>query len=83
VNVINEFAQFQNKSDTITHIKEAIAEKLREGGSVFIADPLTYEQTDAQWLEQTTGVTPKDLSSLGGTASFACYNRTIDRIDGQ
>jgi hypothetical protein len=83
VNVINEFAQFQNKGDTIKYVKEAIAERLREGGRVFIADPLTFQQSDSGWLEQTTAITPKDLSSLGGTASFACYNRTIDRIDAQ
>lgn len=81
VNVINEFAHFQNTRDTIANAKEAIAERLREGGSVFIADPLTSDQAESAWLEQTTGLTSKDLSSLGGTPSFICYNRTIDRIE--
>jgi hypothetical protein len=81
VNVINVFARFQNKDDTITYAKEVIAEKRRAGGSVFTADPLTFGQTATESLEQTTGLTPKDLTNLGGTASFVCYNRTIDRID--
>jgi hypothetical protein len=80
VNIINEFARFQNKDDTIAYLREAIAEKRREGGSVYIANLRTYDQAQLRWLQQT-GVTPGDLSSLGGTSSFACYNITIDRID--
>jgi len=81
VNVINEFAQFQNKDETIASIKAAIAEQNREGTSVFIADQLAYPEAHLNWLEQTTGLEPKDLTSLGGTAAFVCYERTFDRIE--
>jgi hypothetical protein len=81
VNIINEFARFGSRDDTIASVKEEIAERLREGGRVYIADSRTTGQAQLQWLQQTTGLTPSDLSSLGGAGSFACYNRTIDRID--
>jgi hypothetical protein len=81
VNVINEFAQFQNKDATIASIKAAIAERNREGASVFIADQLAYPEAHLNWLEQTTGLEPKDLKSLGGPAAFVCYERTFDRIE--
>jgi 2OG-Fe(II) oxygenase superfamily len=81
INIINEFARFQNRERTLDGVHAAINETHRESGNVYMADPRSHADTHLQWLEETTGMTFKDLSGLGGTASFMCYGVTINQID--
>jgi hypothetical protein len=81
INIINEFARFQNRERTLASVREAISETRKESGSVYMADPRSHASTHLQWLEGATGMTLKDLSGLGGTPSFVCYGLTINQIN--
>jgi hypothetical protein len=79
INIINEFAQFQNREKTLAGVRIAVDETRKEGGDTYMANP--QGAFDFDWLNRTTGVTRKDLSSFGGAPSFVCYDVTIDRIN--
>jgi len=81
LNVINEFARFQNRESTLASVREAISETHKARGGVYIVDPRNYADTHLQWLEKTTSLTFGDLSDLGGTPSFVCYRVGINEIN--
>jgi hypothetical protein len=80
LNLINEFARFQDTQGTLSNARESIAKTHSDGGRVYIENPRSYGGTHLQWLKETTGLTATELSGLGGTPSFVCDDVAIDVI---
>jgi hypothetical protein len=81
INLINEFARFQDTRGTLTSAREAIGKTHSDGGAVYLEDPRSYAGTHLQWLKETTGLAREDLSDFGGTPAFVCEDITIDVIN--
>jgi hypothetical protein len=82
INLINEFARFQEPQGTLTSARAAIAKtKEEDNGRVYMEAPRSYAGTHLQWLKETTGLTIGDLSGFGGTPAFVCDDVTIDVVN--
>jgi hypothetical protein len=81
INIINEFARLQNTERTLESVHEAVSEKQKEGGVTYMSDPGSQSSNHLQWLEASTGLTLKHLSSFAGGPSFVCDGVGILQIN--
>lgn len=81
INLINEFARFQDTQGTLASARESIAKTHNDGGRVYMENPRSHSGAHLQWLKETTGLVTTDLSGFGGTPSFACDDVTIDVVN--
>jgi hypothetical protein len=80
VNLINQSAVLKDPASNVAAARELIDTAHKSGANVYMVNPRHLSAAHFQWLQESTGLTKDHLMSLGGSSSFVCYGRTIDRL---
>jgi hypothetical protein len=80
INLINETAYAGTKERMLPAVREFIAAIQRNGGSVYMEDPLAHSESHLAWLNAQTGLTFHELQAFGGVPAFECSGRTVDKL---
>jgi hypothetical protein len=81
LSVIGEVSRAGNKSSALQTVHQAVAERQRQGGHVYMMDFRSYEPSYMKWLGEQTGVTASDLQVYTGSRTFQCVYSNFFELD--